>query len=601
MSCLHASRRHLRRTIHVVVACAMAAGFWGGFWVDFWGGLALAHAAERTVLAVVTCDSYVDLKKQAGWLGGQIGQPGLAGLLESVLLMATQGRGLAGLDIKRPLGAVVTTDGGDIAIHGFVPVKSLDKLLDSLKSVTGPTEASGETRSLTLPSGIPIDMVERDGWAIVSLRGFEVEAVDPTPLFAPLSENYTLGLELFPHLLPEGLRQQLRMLIEQGAAAAGDRRPFEQEGQQFDARALAAALDGLADTESLALGIAIDSDKDRLFIENRTIAVPGSSMAQAMEGSDKGQSTIPMPPVADGKRPAVSAHLVQAVPEASRREVLNLLDVALPATSVDPLTKTLAVLLRESLSSVLATGGIDAAVTIDTDDFGGKNGGKNGGQNPGQDVGKNGGQRLPAVTVGVRVKDGVALENRVKQSFGVLKGGQQPLPPGVNVLFDSGKVGTTNLHTISVDLTGTEAAERLGKSLDLTLAIAPDFAFLMAGGDPRQRLASLLGPDGKADSQSKPIAGVDISVPRVLAYAADQGVLPPEAAPQTDDEDTDVAKQAGTVKLIIRPIERGVATRLSADGAAIRSAAARTGAGPDGPAPPGLPIPNGFQIPVPAR
>lgn len=594
MSCLHASRRHLRRTIHVVVACAMAAGFWGGFWVDFWGGLALAHAAERTVLAVVTCDSYVDLKKQAGWLGGHIGQPGLAGMLESVLLMATQGRGLAGLDIKRPLGAVVTTDGGDIAIHGFVPVKSLDKLLDSLKAVTGPTEASGETRSLTLPSGIPIDMVERDGWAIVSPRGFEVEAVDPTPLFAPLSENYTLGLELFPHLLPEGLRQQLRMLIEQGAAAAGDRRPFEQEGQQFDARALAAALDGLADTESLALGIAIDSDKDRLFIENRTIAVPGSSMAQAMEGSDKGQSTIPMPPVADGQRPAVSAHLVQAVPEASRREVLNLLDVALPATSVDPLTKTLAVLLRESLSSVLATGGIDAAVTIDTDDLGGKNGGQDGGQNGG----KNGGQPLPAVTVGVRVKDGVALENRVKQSFGVLKGGQQPLPPGVNVFFDSGKVGTTNLHTISVDLTGTEAAERLGKSLDLTLAIAPDFAFLMAGGDPRQRLASLLGPEGKADSQSKPIAGVDISVPRVLAYAADQGVLP-EAAPQT--EDADVAKQAGTVKLIIRPIERGVATRLSADGAAIRSAAARTGAGPDGPAPPGLQIQNGFQIPAPVR
>jgi len=575
MSCLHASRRHLRRTIHVVVACAMAAGLW----IDFWGGLASAHAAERTVLAVVTCDSYVDLKKQAGWLGGQIGQPGLAGMLESVLLMATQGRGLAGLDIKRPLGAVVTTDGGDIAIHGFVPVKSLDKLLDSLKAVTGPTEASGETRSLTLPSGIPIDMVERDGWAIVSPRGIEVEAVDPTPLFAPLSENYTLGLELFPHLLPEGLRQQLRMLIEQGAAAAGE------QGQQFDARALAAALDGLADTESLALGIAIDSEKERLFIENRTMAVPGSPMAQAMEGSDKGQSTIPMPPVADGKRPAVSAHLVQAVPEASRREVLNLLDVALPATSVDPLTKTLAVLLREALSSVLATGGIDAAVTIDTDDLGGKDGGK----------------PLPAVTAGVRVKDGAALENRVKQSFGGLKGGQQPLPPGVNVFFDSGKVGATNLHTISVDLTGTEAAKRLGKSLDLTLAIAPDFAFLMAGGDPRQRLASLLGPDGKADSQSKPIAGVDISVPQVLAYAADQGVLPPEAATQTEDEDTALAKQNGTVQLLIRPIERGVATRLSADGAAIRSAAARTGAGPDGPPPPGLPLPNGFPIPAPAR
>ena len=295
MSFLSASCRRLRRT---VVACAVAAGLWGG--------LAPAHAAERTVLAVVTCDSYADLKRQFGWLGAQVGQPGLAAMLESVLLMATQGRGLAGLDVKRPLGAVLTTDGNDIAVHGFVPVKSLEKLLDSLQAVTGPTEQSGNTRSLTLPNGIALDVEEEDGWAIVSPQGIDVEAVDPTPLFAPLSENYTLGIELFPHLLPDALRQQLRMLIEQGAAAAGE------QGQQLDRRALTAALDSLGNTESLALGIAIDSEKDRLFIENRTVAVPGSPMAQAMEGSDKGESTVPMPPAVDGKRPAVRVSLINA-------------------------------------------------------------------------------------------------------------------------------------------------------------------------------------------------------------------------------------------------------------------------------------------------
>jgi hypothetical protein len=61
--------------------------------------------------AVAACDSYADLKKQLGWLGNQIDNPGLAGMLESVLLIATQGRGLGGLDVKRPLGAVVTSDG----------------------------------------------------------------------------------------------------------------------------------------------------------------------------------------------------------------------------------------------------------------------------------------------------------------------------------------------------------------------------------------------------------------------------------------------------------------------------------------------------------
>ena len=578
MSFLPASCRGLHKTVRrTVSACAAAATLCVG-------GLApSAHADERTVLAVITCDSYADLKKQFGWLGAQVGQPGLSAMLESVLLMATQGRGLAGLDVKRPLGAVLTTDGNDIAVHGFVPVKSLDKLLDSLQAVTGPTEQSGDTRSLTLPNGIALDVEENDGWAIVSPQGIDVEAVDPTPLFAPLSENYTLGIELFPHLLPDSLRQQLRMLIEQGAAAAGE------QGQQLDGRALSAALDGMADTESLALGIAIDNEKDRLFIENRTVAVPGSPMAQAMEGSDKGQSTVPMPPVANGKRPAVSAHLVQPVPAAFRQEAAIMLDQALPPGSNDPLTKTLAVLLREALASVLATGGIDAAVCVDTTAAAQQT-------------------ALPSITAGLRVKDGAALENRVKQSFGGQNGGKRLLPPGVDVAFDSGKVGTTNLHTINVDLSGTDAAESLGKSLELTLAVAPEYAFLMAGGDPRQRLAAVLGPDGKADPQAKPIVGVDVSVDRMLAYAVKRGALPAEAIPAEagpSAEDNGGDKQGGTVKLLIRPIERGVATRVSADGSAVRALAAGAGAGagnPNGAAiPPGLPIPNGFPIPAPAR
>jgi hypothetical protein len=113
----------------------------------------------------------------------------------------------------------------------------------------------------------------------------------------------------------------------------------------------------------------------------------------------------------------------------------------------------------------------------------------------------------------------------------------------------------------------------------------------------------VLGPEGKADSQAKPIVGLDVSVNRVLAYAADRGALPAEAVPAAEENDSD--QQDGNVKLLIRPIERGVATRLSADGSAVRALAAGAGAGAanaNGTAvPPGLPIPNGFPVPAPAR
>ena len=261
-----------------------------------------------------------------------------------------------------------------------------------------------------------------------------------------------------------------------------------------------------------------------------------------------------------------------------------MLDQALPPDSNDPLTKTLALLLRESLASVLATGGIDAAVCVDTTAAAKQT-------------------ALPSITAGLRVKDGAALENRVKQSFGGLNTGKTPLPPGVDVAFNSGKVGAANLHTITIDLSGTDAAESVGKSLELTLAVSPEYAFLMAGGDPQQRLASVLGPDGKADPQAKPIVSVDVSVSRMLAYAAARGALPAEAVSTAEDNGGD--KQDGNIKVLIRPIERGVATRVSADGSAVRALAARAGAGagnPNGAAiPPGLPIPNGFPIPAPAR
>ena len=94
-----------------------------------------------------------------------------------------------------------------------------------------------------------------------------------------------------------------------------------------------------------------------------------------------------------------------------------------------------------------------------------------------------------------------------------------------------------------------------------------------------------------------------MSVSRMLAYAAARGALPAEAVPTAEDNGGD--KQDGNIKVLIRPIERGVATRVSADGSAVRALAAGAGAGagnPNGAAiPPGLPIPNGFPIPAPAR
>ena len=81
MSFLTVGGRGLRKTVRKAVRIAVS-GLIPGVLLVAGGGLASARAEERTVLAVVTVDSYADLKKQAGWLGTQVGQPGLAGMVE---------------------------------------------------------------------------------------------------------------------------------------------------------------------------------------------------------------------------------------------------------------------------------------------------------------------------------------------------------------------------------------------------------------------------------------------------------------------------------------------------------------------------------------
>ena len=522
------------------------------------GGTARGQDAPRKVLAVVTCDSFADVKKQLAWLGGQIGQPALSGMLETGLLMATQGRGLGGLDVKRPFGAIVTTDGGDLAVHGFVPVKSLDTMLESLQAVTGPVEKSGDTRSLVLPSGVAIDIVEKDGWGIVTPQGFAATPVDPAPRMTPLADNYSLAIELFPSLLPEGLRQQLKMLVELAAAQAA------QQGQQVDPRALATLIESLTSAESVVLGVTIDPEKQRVSIENRTVGVPGSPLARVMEGADKGQLTVAMPPAADGGRPAISGYLVQSVSPEARDAVKATIDAALPSGGGDAMTATIRVLLREVVDAVLASGGIDAAMAIEP-------------ASP-QAAAAAGDAPVslptapPAVTAGVRVKNGSALEAGLKKAFGPAGGARTALPPGVNVTFNTGTVATASLHTISVDITGTEAAERFGKTVDLTLAVTPDFAFVLAGGKPRTRLEALLGSAGRVDDAARPIAGLQVEVAKVLAQA--RGSATADGGEAKDDATATAGKPRGRMMLQVRPIERGLATQLSADGAALSAAAA---------------------------
>ena len=399
----------------------------------------VADAANKSeVIAVVAADGYADLREQLTWVGEQVGNPTLAGFAESFILLATQGKGLAGLDVKRPIGVVITSSGGPLpTAHAFLPVKDLDKLLGAVQGMIGPVEEVDGVRRIAAPGAPPLEIVEKDGWAIFSQPGDPVGIDDPLTVIEPLTKEYSLAVELFPSRMPAEMRDRLKALLDEAARNAAA------QGQAMDPAQLQAGLEQLEDVETIVFGFAVDKLGDKIMLDVTSVLTPVAVKAAGWinagwgnaDNANRAVSTVGAPATTDGKAAAVRGHYAATVPAAGQAAVRAALDQALEPADDDPANRVVTNLLRDLVAAMLDSGAIDAGLTIDTS-------------------AADATQPLPAVTLGMKVKDGAALEKKVKERLGKA----DALPPSVKVTFDAGKQGDATLHEITADISALPAA-----------------------------------------------------------------------------------------------------------------------------------------------
>jgi hypothetical protein len=526
---------------------------------------AVRAADTSEPIAVVSLDPYADLKSQLTWMGEQVGNPTLAGFAESFILLATQGKGLAGLDVKRPVGIVVTTAGGPLpTAHAFVPVKDLAKLLGALQGMTGPVEEVDGVQRISPPGAPPFDIAEKDDWAILSQPGSPMELKDALELIEPLSKDYSLAIEFFPSRMPAEMRKGLEAMLDEAARNAAA------QGQPMDDAALRAGLENLEDVERLVFGLAIDKEQENVHLDVTSVIKPESDLAAMWKDDGRATGTVAAPATSDGKAAALRGHYVATVPAGGDAAVRAAFDKALESADGDPTAGVVAGVLRDAVAAMLETGAIDAGFTVDTS-------------------AADGDSPIPAVTIGMKVKDGAALEKQVKERLGK----PDALPPGVTVAFDKGRHAGATLHEISLDTAGIPGGERLGKNVTVTLAVGPQQVHLLAGGDVKKRLDEAAAAAGKPVADAKPIAGLDASLAAIVGYAArmaqafqpddPQGEALGEVAAQAAE------KKSTQVQLSMKPIDRGMTIRFLVDAGAIQTVAASTSVQQGGPAPRAVP------------
>jgi len=268
-----------------MICCLAAATAWLA------GTDSLAAQAQQAPVVVVSFSGYDEVLADVAHVGKLAGNEALGTMLEAALARGLQGGGLAGLDKKRPWGAVVQTDGAGFSWYVFVPVSDLGALLNALTPRLGkPTEASPGVWKLEPKPGQAIFVRQKGtGWAVGAPSAEVLQAVadDPLPALADLPKTYDLAVRVNIRNTPAAVREQFLFLFRMILSQRAVRREGETE-QQFRLRdrmtrqSLQRLVTLANELDWVQVGLNIDRQASRGWLEYQLVGAEGTATAEEL-------------------------------------------------------------------------------------------------------------------------------------------------------------------------------------------------------------------------------------------------------------------------------------------------------------------------------
>lgn len=245
--------------------------------------VAQAQNSKAKPVAVISVNSIDQLFKDADFLGSLVGQPQISAQYGPMLKGFTPG-----LDHSKPIGLVVQSDG--IAPSGSLclPVADLNVLAPFLKNFGVMSEDKGDGNWEFSFQGQTLVGREGDGWVFLSMPGMLGDTpADPQGLFGALTNEYDLGVRLHVQNIPEAFKQMALSQVEEGMRVSMKKLGSESD-EQFEARKQMTELQvdqfkQLAeDLDEVTVGIAIDGEQQRTYLDFVYTAVAGSKLAEQL-------------------------------------------------------------------------------------------------------------------------------------------------------------------------------------------------------------------------------------------------------------------------------------------------------------------------------
>jgi len=379
-----------------------------------------------------------------------------------------------GLDKQKSIGAIVTMDGDQPSVVGFIPVKNLNQLLGSLAAVIGPTKDAGN--GLKSVGGGTAFIKEQDGYAFLAQKASQLQNLpDPVKALGTLPKQYDIAIEANIQNIPKEYRTMGLGFMKQGLEAQLNTKQDNETDAQFEFRKQMAATQikqierFMDEGDRITFGWSVDRTGKKTFLDFVITAVRGSKLAQQLatlkesttkfSGLLKGDAPIAMSMAIENKDPEEIDNAVAQI-RSYKETLLDMIEDSDEFEDDDQkkLVKGWASQAMDIVQKTVEAGRFDAALAFTSP--------------PGS---------TSTLLAGVHTVDGKGLEKIAMEVLKMAEKEQEDFP---KVQYNVTKHGAVNLHALAIPIPQEDAEnfrKIFGDKPMLYLGFSPDTVWLAAG------------------------------------------------------------------------------------------------------------------------
>ena len=525
-------------------------------------------------VAVVAFSGYDELMKDVDFIGTLGGKEKLSGMVEGFLMLATEGKGLDGLQKDQPIGAIILHDGANFAGGLCLPVTDLQKLIAVGKGSGVTSEDAGDGVTKISAAGQTLFAKTSGKWAMLSMAPQMLEGMpaDPGAEFAKLTKTYDLAVSVHVQNVPEEYQQQWLELVAQGAQQGLSQQDGESDADYAERKkqmdlGMEELKKSIKQFDKAMFGLAVDSDEQRAFLDYGFTAVPGTKLAEGFAAYVK--STTNFAGFIDPDA-AMTANFAVKAPQPADDVQLQQMKSSLTLykakinKSIDDedeikldetkqALKEAASEVIDAVADTIATGVVDGGAVLNLD------------------------ADSASFVVGGYVVDPAKIEAAVKKIAAAVKKEQPDMP---EIAWASAKHGDVTFHTLSIPVPSDEEEARqfLGDDLEVALGVGKQAVYFAVGRDCVEKASAVI--DESAKSPNKPVAPMEMNfaLGPIMAAAKSVTAANDKAPPHVKETIDMVAEQLTTqasgrdhIRLVATPMPNGVRTRFEAEEGVLRA------------------------------